>query len=170
MHWSGLDYVFKRLCACVFSPFLTDHLYLPPAASCFPVMPQCWCQFSFCSLNILHEIMGLELHFFFPAACLSFSYLLYLFFFVHFLWLFLSGFLLMPPPPHPLSEEKLNLDDSEWEDIHVITGALKLFFRELPEPLVPYGFYTDIVETVSKWPASVLFSLPFKEQCTPLWS
>ncbi|XP_055365038.1 rho GTPase-activating protein 12 isoform X2 [Betta splendens] len=45
-------------------------------------------------------------------------------------------------------EEKLNLDSSEWEDIHVITGALKLFFRELPEPLVPYGFFTDIVETV----------------------
>uniref|UniRef100_A0A3P9NRD0 Rho GTPase activating protein 9 n=1 Tax=Poecilia reticulata TaxID=8081 RepID=A0A3P9NRD0_POERE len=45
-------------------------------------------------------------------------------------------------------EEKLNLDESEWEDIHVVTGALKLFFRELPEPLVPYGFFTDIVETV----------------------
>ncbi|KAG7493125.1 rho GTPase-activating 9 isoform X1 [Solea senegalensis] len=44
-------------------------------------------------------------------------------------------------------EEKLNLGDGEWEDIHVITGALKLFFRELPEPLVPYGFFTDIVET-----------------------
>lgn len=49
-----------------------------------------------------------------------------------------------------VSEEKLNLDESEWEDIHVITGALKLFFRELPEPLVPYGFFTDIVETVSE--------------------
>nr|CBN80833.1 Rho GTPase-activating protein 12 [Dicentrarchus labrax] len=45
-------------------------------------------------------------------------------------------------------EEKLNLDESDWEDIHVITGALKLFFRELPEPLVPFGFFTDIVETV----------------------
>ncbi|KAL4655776.1 rho GTPase-activating protein 9 isoform X2 [Arapaima gigas] len=45
-------------------------------------------------------------------------------------------------------EEKLNLDDSQWEDIHVITGALKLFFRELPEPLVPYSFFTDIVETI----------------------
>ncbi|KAM4613542.1 rho GTPase-activating protein 15 isoform 2-T3 [Polymixia lowei] len=45
-------------------------------------------------------------------------------------------------------EEKLNLDQSEWEDVHVITGALKLFFRELPEPLVPYGFFTDIMETV----------------------
>ncbi|XP_040058576.2 rho GTPase-activating protein 15 isoform X11 [Gasterosteus aculeatus] len=45
-------------------------------------------------------------------------------------------------------EEKLNLDQSEWEDIHVVTGALKLFFRELPEPLVPFGFFNDIVETV----------------------
>ncbi|KAJ3602202.1 hypothetical protein NHX12_029961 [Muraenolepis orangiensis] len=45
-------------------------------------------------------------------------------------------------------EEKLNLDGSEWEDIHVISGALKLFFRELPEPLIPYGFFTDIIETV----------------------
>ncbi|XP_054472421.1 rho GTPase-activating protein 15 isoform X2 [Anoplopoma fimbria] len=45
-------------------------------------------------------------------------------------------------------EEKLDLDQSEWEDIHVVTGALKLFFRELPEPLVPFGFFTDIVETV----------------------
>uniref|UniRef100_A0A8C4E5G5 Rho GTPase activating protein 9 n=1 Tax=Dicentrarchus labrax TaxID=13489 RepID=A0A8C4E5G5_DICLA len=51
-------------------------------------------------------------------------------------------------PAELVQEEKLNLDESDWEDIHVITGALKLFFRELPEPLVPFGFFTDIVETV----------------------
>ncbi|KAJ8358935.1 hypothetical protein SKAU_G00154600 [Synaphobranchus kaupii] len=51
-------------------------------------------------------------------------------------------------PEELVQEERLNLDHSQWEDIHVITGALKLFFRELPEPLVPYGFFTDIVETV----------------------
>ncbi|XP_032368421.1 rho GTPase-activating protein 15 isoform X2 [Etheostoma spectabile] len=51
-------------------------------------------------------------------------------------------------PAELVQEEKLNLDESEWEDVHVITGALKLFFRELPEPLVPFGFFTDIVETV----------------------
>ncbi|XP_072540856.1 rho GTPase-activating protein 9 isoform X2 [Salminus brasiliensis] len=44
--------------------------------------------------------------------------------------------------------ERVDLEDPQWEDIHVITGALKLFFRELPEPLVPYGFFHDIVETV----------------------
>ncbi|XP_057703254.1 rho GTPase-activating protein 15 isoform X2 [Corythoichthys intestinalis] len=51
-------------------------------------------------------------------------------------------------PADLVQEEKLNLDESEWEDIHVITGALKLFFRELPEPLVPYGFFSDMVDTV----------------------
>ncbi|XP_054472418.1 rho GTPase-activating protein 15 isoform X1 [Anoplopoma fimbria] len=51
-------------------------------------------------------------------------------------------------PAEFVQEEKLDLDQSEWEDIHVVTGALKLFFRELPEPLVPFGFFTDIVETV----------------------
>ncbi|MBZ3885216.1 Rho GTPase-activating protein 15 [Sciurus carolinensis] len=45
-------------------------------------------------------------------------------------------------------EEKLNLDDSQWEDIHVVTGALKMFFRELPEPLFPYSFFEPFVEAI----------------------
>ncbi|XP_041097692.1 rho GTPase-activating protein 15 isoform X2 [Polyodon spathula] len=49
---------------------------------------------------------------------------------------------------HVDHEEKLNLDHSQWEDIHVITGALKMFFRELPEPLIPYSFFDEFVETV----------------------
>ncbi|XP_028929427.1 rho GTPase-activating protein 9 isoform X2 [Ornithorhynchus anatinus] len=34
-------------------------------------------------------------------------------------------------------EARLDLDRDEWEDIHVVTGALKLFLRELPQPLIP---------------------------------
>ncbi|MEQ2284447.1 hypothetical protein AMECASPLE_021734 [Ameca splendens] len=45
-------------------------------------------------------------------------------------------------------EEELNLDHSQWEDIHVITGALKMFFRELPEPLFPFRFFQQFVEAV----------------------
>ncbi|XP_033722309.1 rho GTPase-activating protein 9 isoform X3 [Tursiops truncatus] len=40
-------------------------------------------------------------------------------------------------PEQPGQEGRLDLDSAEWDDIHVITGALKLFLRELPQPLVP---------------------------------
>ncbi|XP_034549033.1 rho GTPase-activating protein 15 [Notolabrus celidotus] len=43
-------------------------------------------------------------------------------------------------------EEDLDLDHSQWEDIHVVTGALKMFFRELPEPLFPFRFFQLFVE------------------------
>ncbi|XP_072263560.1 rho GTPase-activating protein 9 isoform X3 [Pyxicephalus adspersus] len=51
--------------------------------------------------------------------------------------------------PEQLSqEEKLDLNDSEWEDIHVITGALKMFFRELPEPLIPFCMFDEFLSAV----------------------
>ena len=50
-----------------------------------------------------------------------------------------------------LSDEKLDLNDSKWEDIHVITGALKMFFRELPEPLFTYNHFNDFVNAISKY-------------------
>uniref|UniRef100_A0A3Q3W6F9 Uncharacterized protein n=1 Tax=Mola mola TaxID=94237 RepID=A0A3Q3W6F9_MOLML len=45
-------------------------------------------------------------------------------------------------------DEKVDLNDSKWEDIHVTTGALKMFFRELPEPLFTYGFFNDLVNAI----------------------
>lgn len=48
------------------------------------------------------------------------------------------------------SEEQLDLDHSQWEDIHVVTGALKMFFRELPEPLFPFRFFPLFVDAMSK--------------------
>ncbi|XP_030634036.1 rho GTPase-activating protein 15 [Chanos chanos] len=51
-------------------------------------------------------------------------------------------------PDDLVQEERLDLEDPQWEDVHVITGALKLFFRELPEPLIPYNLFSHIVETV----------------------
>lgn len=49
-------------------------------------------------------------------------------------------------------DEKLDLNDSKWEDIHVITGALKMFFRELPEPLFTYNYFNDFVNAVKQEP------------------
>ncbi|KAF5889263.1 rho GTPase-activating protein 12-like isoform X1, partial [Clarias magur] len=45
-------------------------------------------------------------------------------------------------------DEKVDLADSKWEDIHVITGALKMFFRELPEPLFTYSYFNDFVNAI----------------------
>nr|XP_028605700.1 rho GTPase-activating protein 12 isoform X10 [Podarcis muralis] len=49
-------------------------------------------------------------------------------------------------------DEKLDLNDSKWEDIHVITGALKMFFRELPEPLFTYTHFNDFVNAIKQEP------------------
>ncbi|XP_061614197.1 rho GTPase-activating protein 12b isoform X7 [Phyllopteryx taeniolatus] len=45
-------------------------------------------------------------------------------------------------------DEMVELDDSKWEDIHVTTGALKMLFRELPEPLFTYGSFNDFVNAI----------------------
>ncbi|KAM6957818.1 rho GTPase-activating protein 27 [Aplochiton taeniatus] len=56
-------------------------------------------------------------------------------------------------------EEDLDLEDGQWEEIHVITGALKLFLRELPEPLFPYSFFDKFIAAikVSDYPQKVSY-------------
>ncbi|XP_070700762.1 rho GTPase-activating protein 12-like isoform X2 [Pempheris klunzingeri] len=45
-------------------------------------------------------------------------------------------------------DEKVNLVDGKWEDIHVTTGALKMYFRELPEPLFTYALFHEFVSSI----------------------
>ncbi|CAG8814655.1 34236_t:CDS:2, partial [Racocetra persica] len=42
--------------------------------------------------------------------------------------------------------EAVNLNDEEYRDINVIAGALKLFFRSLPEPLTTFELYEDFIQ------------------------
>lgn len=37
-----------------------------------------------------------------------------------------------------------------YEDINIITGALKLYFRDLPIPLITYDAYPKFIESASK--------------------
>ena len=37
----------------------------------------------------------------------------------------------------------------EYSDINSITGALKLYFRELPNPLIPFEFFADFMIAIS---------------------
>ncbi|CAN9505139.1 unnamed protein product [Ophioblennius macclurei] len=45
-------------------------------------------------------------------------------------------------------EEQLDLEDGQWEEIHVVTGALKLFLRELPEPLFPFSCFDKFIAAI----------------------
>ena len=38
-----------------------------------------------------------------------------------------------------------------YEDINIITGALKLYFRDLPIPLITYDAYPKFIESASKY-------------------
>jgi hypothetical protein len=40
---------------------------------------------------------------------------------------------------------------AEEADIHAITGVLKLYFRELPEPLFTDDHYQSFIQTIRKW-------------------
>lgn len=43
--------------------------------------------------------------------------------------------------------ENTDVMSDEWSaDINVVSGALKLWFRELPEPLLTYGLYHQFIE------------------------
>lgn len=42
-------------------------------------------------------------------------------------------------------DETPDLSQPEWEDIHLITGALKMFLRELPQPVIPFEFFDKFI-------------------------
>jgi hypothetical protein len=46
-----------------------------------------------------------------------------------------------------------SLDSSILQDPHSLCSVLKLFFRELSEPLVPEDRYNEFIEAASKCPA-----------------
>uniref|UniRef100_A0A0P6J3N2 Rho GTPase-activating protein 27 isoform a n=1 Tax=Heterocephalus glaber TaxID=10181 RepID=A0A0P6J3N2_HETGA len=49
---------------------------------------------------------------------------------------------------HVDHDERLDLDDGRWTDVHVLTGALKLFLRELPEPLFPFSHFSQFLAAI----------------------
>lgn len=53
-------------------------------------------------------------------------------------------------------DENVNLEEGPWDDVHVITGALKLFFRELPEPLFPFNYFNNFIAAIKLDPAQRL--------------
>ena len=44
----------------------------------------------------------------------------------------------------------MNFADQEWKDINIISEALKLFLKELPDPLIPFNLYNKFIEAGSE--------------------
>lgn len=47
-------------------------------------------------------------------------------------------------------EENVEFGERPFDDVHVLSGTLKLYFRELPEPLIPFDSYDDFINAISK--------------------
>jgi len=45
--------------------------------------------------------------------------------------------------------ENVDLSKPQWRDINVIIGTLKLFFRELKEPVIPFSAYNTFIDALA---------------------
>ncbi|XP_028396137.1 rho GTPase-activating protein 15-like isoform X2 [Dendronephthya gigantea] len=45
-------------------------------------------------------------------------------------------------------EENVEFGERPFDDVHVLSGTLKLYFRELPEPLIPFDAYDQFVDAI----------------------
>ena len=48
------------------------------------------------------------------------------------------------------SDQQLDLESSEWSDVNIVTGCLKLYLRELPDPLLPFRTYKLFIDSASE--------------------
>ncbi len=48
------------------------------------------------------------------------------------------------------ADERYTFDDPDW-DTHVLTGTLKLFFRELKDPLFPFDLFDRFLAAIRKY-------------------
>lgn len=60
---------------------------------------------------------------------------------LHMIWRDVT-YLFAPPPPISLGEK--------IHDVHEVATLLKMYFRELPEPVVPTAFYHPMLEASVK--------------------
>ena len=56
------------------------------------------------------------------------------------------------------------------DDVHVLTGALKLFFRELQEPLIPWEVTNSVQnQSLNDTPYQILYKLQNNYLYSRLW-
>ncbi|XP_008593227.1 PREDICTED: beta-chimaerin [Galeopterus variegatus] len=61
--------------------------------------------------------------------------------------------------------EKADISANIYPDINIITGALKLYFRDLPIPVITYDTYSKFIEAANL----ILWELEIMSNCFPVW-
>eukprot|EP00026_Physarum_polycephalum_P000278 Phypoly_transcript_00278.p1 GENE.Phypoly_transcript_00278~~Phypoly_transcript_00278.p1 ORF type:complete len:1707 (+),score=276.94 Phypoly_transcript_00278:341-5461(+) len=46
-------------------------------------------------------------------------------------------------------DREINVDLSGVQDVHVVASLLKMYFRELPDPAIPFNFYDEIMDIMN---------------------
>lgn len=64
-----------------------------------------------------------------------------------------------PHSPDFLSDHNLDLAEKDFT-VNTVAGAMKSFFSELPDPLVPYSMQIDLVEAHSEYRQPSLARVP----------
>lgn len=50
----------------------------------------------------------------------------------------------------PTDGDKADISASVYADINIITGALKLYLRDLPIPIITFDLYSKFIQAASK--------------------
>lgn len=56
--------------------------------------------------------------------------------------------------------EKADISASAYADINIIAGALKLYLRDLPIPVITFDLYSKFIQAASKSSSSLSYSMP----------
>jgi len=63
-----------------------------------------------------------------------------------------EGIYRVPGDAAKIQKLRIDIDQGKWDsfeesdDVHVLAGSLKLFLRELPDPLIPYNIHSECVK------------------------
>eukprot|EP00092_Neocalanus_flemingeri_P014913 GFUD01016107.1.p1 GENE.GFUD01016107.1~~GFUD01016107.1.p1 ORF type:complete len:288 (+),score=92.06 GFUD01016107.1:716-1579(+) len=63
-----------------------------------------------------------------------------------------EGIYRVPGDAAKIQKLRIDIDQGKWDtfeacdDVHVLAGSLKLFLRELPDPLIPFKIHSDAVK------------------------
>lgn len=56
--------------------------------------------------------------------------------------------------------EKADISASAYADINIIAGALKLYLRDLPIPIITFDLYSKFIQAASKGSSTLGYSMP----------